>query len=134
MRDAAPGPLTPMHNCEPAEAERSTMLKELIIRFLLVAAPACAVLWAFAYTSGELRTPAGLTHHLTMTATLLGVMTALFGTIFLVAALMSRLAPNPVHVESQPLEAPATPASAPAPAASETAGPAEPRLMAGAQQ
>ena len=110
------------------------MLKELIIRFLLVAAPACAVLWAFAYTSGELRTPAGLTHHLTMTATLLGVMTALFGTIFLIAALMSRLAPNPVRVESQPLEAPATPASAPAPAASETTGPAEPRLMAGAQQ
>ncbi|NUL60412.1 hypothetical protein F7P83_08490 [Brevibacterium luteolum] len=134
MRDAAPGPLTPMHNCESAEAERSTMLKELIIRFLLVAAPACAVLWAFAYTSGELRTPAGLTHHLTMTATLLGVMTALFGTIFLIAALMSRVAPNPVRVESQPLEAPATPASAPAPAASETAGPAEPRLMAGAQQ
>jgi len=123
-----------MHNCEPAEAERSTMLKELIIRFLLVAAPACAVLWVFAYTSGELRTPAGLTHHLTMTATLLGIMAALFGTIFLIAALMSRLAPRPVRVESQPLEAPAAPASAPAPAASETAAPAEPRLMAGAQQ
>ncbi|MBM7529162.1 hypothetical protein [Brevibacterium luteolum] len=128
-----------MHNCEPAEAERSTMLKELIIRFLLVAAPACAVLWMFAFTSGELRTPAGLTDHLTMTATLLGIMAALFGIIFLIAALMSRLAPRPVRVESQPLEAPATPAPAtpapaPAPAASETAAPAEPRLMSGAQQ
>ncbi|MCT1656901.1 hypothetical protein [Brevibacterium luteolum] len=115
------------------------MLKELIIRFLLVAAPACAVLWVFAFTSGELRTPAGLTHHLTMTATLLGIMAALFGTIFLIAALMSRLAPRPVRVESQPLGVPATPASAtpasaPVSAASETAEPAETRLMAGAQQ
>ncbi|MBD8021690.1 hypothetical protein [Brevibacterium gallinarum] len=133
-----------MHNCEPAEAERSTMLKELIIRFLLVAAPACAVLWMFAFTSGELRTPAGLTHHLTMTATLLGIMATLFGIIFLIAALTSRLTPRPVRVESQPLgvpatpapatPAPATPASAPAPATSETVEPAETRLMAGAQQ
>lgn len=110
------------------------MLKELIIRFLLVAAPACAVIWAFAYISGELRTPAGLTHHMTMTATLLGVMAALFGSIFLIATLMSRIAPNPARVETQPLEAPATSASAPAPAVTETPALAEPRLMSGAQQ
>nr|BFF06906.1 hypothetical protein GCM10023233_18750 [Brevibacterium otitidis] len=110
------------------------MLKELIIRFLLVAAPACAVIWVFAYISGELRTPTGLTHHMTMTATLVGVMAALFGSIFLIATLMSRIAPNPARVETQPLEAPATPASAPAPAVTETPALAEPRLMSGAQQ
>lgn len=77
------------------------MLKELIVRFLLVSVPTCGVVWAVAFTAGDLRTPDGLSAQITMTITLLTAMAVLFAGVVAGAWIFGRLAPAPVGAEAQ---------------------------------